>query len=405
MTRKRYTYHPACLLFPKLGEAELRELAQDIKARGLLRPIVCYQGRILDGRNRLAACRLAGVEPKFVEWNGPGSPIEWVISTNLFRRHLTSGQRAVIAHDLLPLLQGEAKQRQRLSRGRGKKGAQDCATFSSNGKASEVAARIVKTNARYVEMIKGINAIAPELIGKIREGKLNVPEANDLARLPPEKRIGVLRQMVRAAKNGATLYGFRGGDYAADAKPSTIYTPPEISRFLYDLISQHYKVATILDPCAGNGALTRPWKAARVISFEITRGKDFLAYQGHAHCDLVLCNPPFNGESVDSRQFMPGVFLAKIIAVTTPHTPIVLFAPMGLRLNQHRSSRRWRWLRDAGPELTSIVSLPIDAFVGVEFHSEILLFNMPKLKPHYFLPDEYLPNHARPDRQRRRATE
>ena len=35
---RRYSYHPACLLFPKLGKAELQELADDIKANGLRTP-------------------------------------------------------------------------------------------------------------------------------------------------------------------------------------------------------------------------------------------------------------------------------------------------------------------------------------------------------------------------------
>ena len=98
------TFHPACLLFPQLGKEELQELANDIKARGLLHDIIRLKGPILDGRNRYLACKLAGVEPRFVEWMGKGSPVEWVISENLIRRHLTSSQRAVIAHDMLPLL-------------------------------------------------------------------------------------------------------------------------------------------------------------------------------------------------------------------------------------------------------------------------------------------------------------
>ncbi len=153
MKHKRLAYHPACLLFPKMGRQALRELADDIKARGLLNPIVLYQGKVLDGRSRLAACKMAGVEPRFVQWGGTGSPTAWVISQNLFRRHLTASQRAVVAYDLLPMMADEAKDRQRLSRGRGKKTAQECATFSANGKASEVAARVTHTNARYVEMI------------------------------------------------------------------------------------------------------------------------------------------------------------------------------------------------------------------------------------------------------------
>ena len=59
--------HPVAALFPMLAGDELEELAADIKARGLLQPIVLdAEGRILDGRNRLAACKIAGVEPNFI---------------------------------------------------------------------------------------------------------------------------------------------------------------------------------------------------------------------------------------------------------------------------------------------------------------------------------------------------
>jgi hypothetical protein len=70
--------------------------------------------------------------------------------------------------------------------------------------------------------------------------------------------------------------------------------------------------------------------------------------------------------------------------------PVVMFVPMGFRLNQRRKSKRWRWLRDCGAKITSIVSLPLDVFESVEFHAEILIFNVAELKPHYFLPEEAL---------------
>jgi hypothetical protein len=176
---KPYKYHPACLAFPLLPDAELRDLADDIKLRGLLHPVVLYQGQVLDGRNRLAACDIAGVAPRFIEWSGSGSPVEWVISTNLHRRHLTASQRAVVALDLLPLLEKEAKQRQRL--GPGKRVAHECATV--NGKASEAAARLTRSGSRYVEAVKSIQATAPELIEKIRGGQLNIPNAKRVADL------------------------------------------------------------------------------------------------------------------------------------------------------------------------------------------------------------------------------
>ena len=182
--QKQYSYHPACLLFPRFGQQELQELADDIKANGLRNPIVLYQGKILDGRNRLAACEIAGMEPRFVEWNGKGSPVEWVVSENLIRRHLTSSQRAVIAHDLLPVLEAEAKERQRDAGSLAKK----LANHQANGKASQAAARITGTNSNYVEVVKSIQQKAPELLDQVRNGIIGVPDAKKLAKLPEADR-------------------------------------------------------------------------------------------------------------------------------------------------------------------------------------------------------------------------
>ena len=92
MARTKYRYHPACTVFPQLSDAELQDLADDIAVNGLRNPIVLWQGKILDGRNRYLACEIAEVEPRFTEFEGD-DPIGWVISQNLHRRHLTASQR------------------------------------------------------------------------------------------------------------------------------------------------------------------------------------------------------------------------------------------------------------------------------------------------------------------------
>jgi hypothetical protein len=330
------------------------------------------------------------VEPRFVEWKGTGSPLQWVISENLIRRHLTSSQRAVVAHDLLPMLEKEAKERQRLSLGRGKKVCKHLHTFSDDGKSRQVAARIAKTNHTYVQAVKAIAVEAPELLDKIRSGVLKVPDAAKLAKLPKGERRQLLKRCDGEdrtdGKLGSPTFVFNG---SGSPRPNTIATPPSICKFLHDLIAPKYKVKTILDPSAGSGALTRPWKGAKVISFEIAKGRDFFDCPDHINCDICLCNPPFNASNGESR-FLPKVFLERIVTVVPPKTPIVLFTPMALRLDQTSRSSRWRWLRDHAPPITSIVTLPHDAFGSVKVHSEILIFSASKLEPHYFLPDKYL---------------
>jgi hypothetical protein len=88
--------HPVADLFPMLAEDELAELAADIKQRGLLQPVVLDpEGRVLDGRNRLAACEMAGVEPEFTTYEGD-DPAGYALAVNIARRHLTKGQKAMI---------------------------------------------------------------------------------------------------------------------------------------------------------------------------------------------------------------------------------------------------------------------------------------------------------------------
>src|SRR5207248_616845 len=78
-----------------LGDDELRDLAADIKANGLLHPIVLdREGTLIDGRNRLAACNLAGVTPTFETYEGT-DPVSFILSENVHRRHLSKGQQAM----------------------------------------------------------------------------------------------------------------------------------------------------------------------------------------------------------------------------------------------------------------------------------------------------------------------
>lgn len=87
--------HPVAALFPMLTDAELDDLAADIKENGLLNPIVLdSNGQLIDGRNRWVGCKRAGVPPRTVTLNGQ-DPVAFILSQNVARRHLTKGQQAL----------------------------------------------------------------------------------------------------------------------------------------------------------------------------------------------------------------------------------------------------------------------------------------------------------------------
>ena len=102
-----HPHHPAAEAFPIMTGAEFDRLVEDIRRHGLLEPIwLDAQGRILDGRNRERACRLAAVPPAYRVHDG-GDPTAFIVSLNLHRRHLSESQRAMVAARLVNIRQGE----------------------------------------------------------------------------------------------------------------------------------------------------------------------------------------------------------------------------------------------------------------------------------------------------------
>jgi hypothetical protein len=99
-------FHELANIFPLLEDEDLDALAGDILINGLNDPIVVYDDQILDGRNRYRACLKVHVEPIFVPYQGD-SPLNFVISKNLSRRHLSESQRAMVGARLANLRDGQ----------------------------------------------------------------------------------------------------------------------------------------------------------------------------------------------------------------------------------------------------------------------------------------------------------
>lgn len=186
-------FHDAAGIFPMLEGEEYDAFRQDIKEHGLKEPIVTFKGKIIDGRNRFKACRDLGIKPLYHEWDGEGSLVEYVISLNLHRRHLSTNQRAMLGARIKESLQAEARARMddvvfaepaKISRRPG----EDRAPTSS-----ERAAAVVKTSAFPVEKAAYVlEHGVPALVAAVRADQVAVHNAAEIAKLPADEQAAVV---------------------------------------------------------------------------------------------------------------------------------------------------------------------------------------------------------------------
>ena len=73
----------------------------------------------------------------------------------------------------------------------------------------------------------------------------------------------------------------------------------------------------------------------------------------------------------------------KVLDLCQNDIPIFMICPMGFRLNNKRTSKRLIKLKTIYPDITTIISLPLDTFDKTLYHCEIVCFNTNFIKPHY----------------------
>ena len=174
-------FHPLAATFPLLGGPDFEALVDDIRTRGLLEPVTLREGQILDGRNRYRACREAGVEPRFREYEGDDA-LGFVIALNLKRRHLNESQRAMAAARVA-----------NLDVGRPSETAQICAV------PQDQAADRLNVSRRSVQIAAKVQREAsPEVAAAVDEGAIPISVAAGLA----DRDDGFQRDVVERVRAG-----------------------------------------------------------------------------------------------------------------------------------------------------------------------------------------------------------
>jgi hypothetical protein len=219
-----YEIHPAADLFPKMTGKEFTDLVAIIKNDGINIPILTYQGKIIDGRNRYLACKKAGVEPRFEEWAGEEKDVvKTVIRFNLFRRHLSESQRASIAAKIAQTFKEDAAQRRKATQNNDAgKAVSANLREQPKGKATEQAAAVMNVSPRSVEAASKVQKKGvPELAAKVESGEISVNSASKIAGKPPEEQKQLL-SVVPSKKSSKSKVGHKSKEIAPDAGQNLI---------------------------------------------------------------------------------------------------------------------------------------------------------------------------------------
>lgn len=166
-------FHDLANAFPLITGEAFDELVEDIKTRGLLDPIVMYEGKILDGRNRWRASQHLGIphtevklEDLMKKIGKDVDPVAFVWSRNAVRRQLSPSQRAMAATKLLDAKRGGVRTDDETT-------AERAAAIAGVGKRSVLRAK------RVVE--KGV----PAVVEAVEAGDLTLEPAEVIAAKPP----------------------------------------------------------------------------------------------------------------------------------------------------------------------------------------------------------------------------
>lgn len=187
-------FHDYAQLFPLIIGDDYQALVQDIETNGQRAPIVLYEGKILDGRNRYRVCKELTLEPLTEVYTGDDA-LAYVLSLNLYRRQLTVAQRALIAADLSSLRSTSASTSENAAAGH---------EIDAARMAIEEAAKVLGISPRSVSSAcKVVRDGTSELVNAVKSGQVSVSAAEQVAKLEKEEQKELCSRGPKAIRKAA----------------------------------------------------------------------------------------------------------------------------------------------------------------------------------------------------------
>ena len=229
-------YHEYANLFPMMPATDLKSLADDIRSSGLSDSIITFEGKILDGRNRHKACEIAGVTPRFTEYDGSDA-LQFVISHNLHRRHLSESQRAMVAAKWAKLKRG-ANQHSPIGE-----------PSETETKTRNEAAKLLNVGTSSIDRAKKVINQAPELVEKIESGAMSVNAAYVATKKPTNETDGNLPPLVALTPTTAPKSNRTPNYIPSDAMDIWNVAKTHLDRILKNDIHREKALKEVIEYC------------------------------------------------------------------------------------------------------------------------------------------------------------
>ena len=172
-----YELHELVEVFPEMQDEEFAALKASIALNGFdpTEPITLWQGKVIDGRHRLRACRELGVEPAAYALADDVDPAVYILRKNGgARRSLTPGQRAIIAARLSAWSTPDGPRKSIWVRGRRWHNPEEPIQMTQ-GQTAEAMAVSVRLVSQAAAVLKAFDD-EPAVVRMVEQGKASLNE-------------------------------------------------------------------------------------------------------------------------------------------------------------------------------------------------------------------------------------
>ena len=163
---------------------EYQSLKDSINEIGVQNPITLFEGMVIDGWHRYSAANELGMECPTVEL-GDVDPRDFVLAQNKARRHVTQAQLALATTAVYAWKPVGSNQH-----------ANRVGTECPPKSTAELA-QVAGVSEKTIKQAKAVQTqAAPEVVEAVKAGKIGLPKAAAIAKLPVEKQAAAIAKPI-----------------------------------------------------------------------------------------------------------------------------------------------------------------------------------------------------------------